>query len=98
MKDLAGVKVKCDNLQGLVDKHCSGNLGILVNDICDYFESVLNDFIPLSPDNASDQIDPKQYESVNCARIGRAGTRVEIHARRPRKHDSYPSRRFQQNL
>ena len=51
VKDLAGVKVKCDNLQGLVNKHCSGNLGILANDICDFFKSVSNDFTPLSPND-----------------------------------------------
>ena len=52
MKDLAGVKVKCDSLQGLANKHCTGNLGgILANITCDFFESVSNDFTPLSPDD-----------------------------------------------
>ena len=41
--------VNCDNLQGLANTHCSGNVSILANEISDFFESVTNDFPPLLP-------------------------------------------------
>ena len=49
VKELAMVKVNCDNLQGLANTHCSGNVSILANEISYFFKSVTNDFPPLSP-------------------------------------------------
>ena len=49
MKELVGVKVNCDNLQGLANTRCSGNFSILANEISDFFESVTKDFPPVLP-------------------------------------------------
>ena len=49
MKELVGVKVNCDNLQGLANTHCSGNFSILANEISDFFEYVTKYFPPLLP-------------------------------------------------
>ena len=46
MKELVGIKVNCDNLQGLANSHCSGNVSMLASEISDFFESVTKDFPP----------------------------------------------------
>ncbi len=51
IKDIAGVKVHCDSLQGLANSHCAGKLYVLADDVCDFLQSVTTDFTPLSPDN-----------------------------------------------
>ena len=81
VKDLAGVKVKCDNLQGLVNKHCSGNLDIFANDICDFFNSVSNDFTPLSPNDTflspeADTTIPDAY-IINVNEVAKSLSRVK---------------------
>ena len=51
IKDIPGVQVHCDSLQGLANSHCAGKLYVLADEVCDFLQSVTTDFIPLSPDD-----------------------------------------------
>ena len=51
IKDIAGVKVHCDSLQGLANSHCAGKLDVLADAVCDFLQSVTTDFTAQSPDD-----------------------------------------------
>ena len=83
VKELVGVKVNCDNLQGLANTHCSGNFSILANEISDFFESVTKDFPPLLPVDVflppgADTTVPDAY-LINVDEVAISLSRIKTH-------------------